>query len=217
MGKGAVLRPRFLDKLESRQPVTMVVYGTSLSAETCAFWRQTGGAWVSYLRGELSQQADGLVKLTNAAKWGSDSDWGVRKLGPRLLRHEPDVVLLEFSINDADIRRNMSMTRSRKNLLAMIRRIRECNNSCEIVLMTMNPAFGRPLSYRPQLEDYYGIYQEVAVDHSLIHVDHYRHWKRLLARQPEMIQHIADGIHPDEAACKQIILPNMLQTLGFES
>jgi lysophospholipase L1-like esterase len=168
---------------------------------------------VTYLRRELAQKTDGLVKLTNAAKWGSDSNWGVRKLGSRLLRHEPDVVLLEFSVNDADIRRKMSLARSRKNLLAIIRQIEEHNPSCDIVLMTMNPAFDRPLFYRPKLEEYYGIYREVAIDQSLMLIDHYRLWRQLLVRQPERNEHFADGLHPDDAACSQIILPHLFEAL----
>lgn len=172
---------------------------------------------MTYLRRELSQKTDGLARLVNAARWGSDSDWGLRKLGSRLLRHEPDAVLLEFSVNDADIRRNISTIRSRKNLLAIIQRIGEYNSSCDIVLMTMNPAFGRPLSYRPKLEDYYGIYQEVAVAHSLILIDHYEHWKRLLMQQPETIEHFQDGLHPDEVACEHVILPHVLQALAISA
>jgi lysophospholipase L1-like esterase len=197
--------------------VTIVVYGTSLSAEKCAFWRQTGGAWVTYLRRALSPNTDGLITVTNAAKWGSDSDWGLKKLRSRVLTHEPDVVLLEFSVNDADIRRSVSMSRSRENLLAMIQRIGEHDKSCNIVLMTMNPAFGRPLSDRPRLEDYYQIYRDVAEDQALLLVDHMDTWRRLLAHHPEMSKHFPDGLHPDATACERVILPNVLQALQLSA
>src|SRR5919106_297238 len=99
-------RLRFIDKLSSRRDIHIGFYGTSLSAERCAFWARTGGTWVAGSESRtFAKKYRGLVRVTNAAKWGSNSEWGVKRLGPRLLRYKPDLVFIEFSVNDADVRR----------------------------------------------------------------------------------------------------------------
>jgi lysophospholipase L1-like esterase len=206
-----------VDKLESRQPTYVVVYGTSLSVENCAFWRRPGGAWVTYLRNELSGKYPGIINVVNAAKWGSDSEWGLRKLGSRLLRYDFDVVFVEFSVNDADIRRNISLVKSYENLVTIVQDIRTYKGVCDIVVMTMNPAFGRHLKVRPRLDDYYQICRDVARDQDLLLVDHFTYWQQLLDLKSEVKRYFSDDIHPNALACEQVILPRVLQTLQIPS
>ena len=69
-------------------------------------------------------------------------DWGVENLQEKVLRHRPDCVFIEFSINDAVGSRRMSLEHARNNLNQMIDRILEKNPACEIIPMVMNPVFG---------------------------------------------------------------------------
>lgn len=192
--------------LAAGQPRVVVTYGTSLTHK---------GAWVGELSTWLSSEFPGLVTFHNAARSGMTSDWGVANLSARVLAHKPDLVFIEFSANDAATKNNISQEKSRANLDAMIRALREQNPAVEIILQTMNPAWDSPKtpdkkygSERPELAAYYAVYRDYARDHSLPLVDNYPVWKRHLDENPSSFQRaVSDGIHPHSGPSKSITWP----------
>jgi lysophospholipase L1-like esterase len=201
---------------------SLVVYGTSLSAEKAFFWRCTGGDWVRLLRDALNSKRHQNILLTNASRWGATSDWGRRYLKKRVLKYDPHSVILEFAINDADINREISLHQAGENLNEMIRQIRRYHPSCIIFVMTMNPCTGRYADLRPDLTDYYEMYRYYADAHNLPLIDLEPVWKRWMSENSGRIaEFLPDGIHPSPQASAELIFPAVKKhveaTLSFSA
>lgn len=192
--------------LASGKKQTVVVYGTSLTI---------GGAWAGSLGEYWDKHYPGQVAFANAAKSGMHSRWGVENLAERVLAKNPDLVFLEFAINDASTKNQVSLDQSAANLDAMVRALRQKNPKVEIVLQTMNPAYDSPRvpekkygGDRPQLEAYYDGYRDYARQHALPLVDHYPAWKKIQRDDPQRFEDmVPDGIHPSGPASVAITWP----------
>jgi lysophospholipase L1-like esterase len=93
----AICRPRdglgnALAKLEAGKEVRIAYFGGSITAADG--WRPKTLAW---LRGQFSKAA---VQEINATIGGTGSDLGVFRYQQDVLRHKPDLVFVEFSVND---------------------------------------------------------------------------------------------------------------------
>ncbi len=197
---------RFLDQLEHHHPQTIVVYGTSLTANA---------VWPSGLQKILRHHYGTTVRLTNAALGGKDSRWGLTNLNERVIREQPDAVFIEFAINDALESSKMSVTESTDHLKSMIQKLHLAKPSCEIILMVMNPPTGAALEKRRQFTAYRNAYQTVAREMKCRLIDFYPLWKSLMDEQPERWKNYApDGLHPNDCASREVILPALLQGLG---
>lgn len=185
--------------LEAGKKQHLVTYGTSLTA---------GGAWVGQLRGLLAKKYGANITVTNSAKSGMWSKWGVDNLDERILKKNPDTVLIEFAINDAFLQYKTSVDAAKQNLETMIERILAQNAACEIILMTMNPPINAHLDKRPEIEKYYEMYRDVAKARKLRIIDHYPNWKTILEKdKPAFDALVPDGIHPNAKGCETVILP----------
>jgi len=193
-------------KLAAGEKQTVVAYGTSLTI---------GGAWAKSLGEYWENHYPGRVLFLNAAKSGMHSRWGVENLAERVLSKNPDLVFLEFAVNDASTRNQVSPEESAANLDAMVRALRKQNPQVEIVLQTMNPAWDSPRvpekkygSDRPRLEAYYEGYRAYARRHGLPLVDNYPLWTRIrhedVGRFEKMVP---DGIHPSSGASLAVTWP----------
>lgn len=199
---------RLIDNLEVGKHQTLVTYGTSLTA---------GGAWVGQVRDALAKRYPGLINVVNAGRGGMWSTWGVENLDQRVIARKPDTILIEFAINDAFSNYKTSVELARKNLENMINRILKANPNCEIVLMTMNPPVGVHLERRPDIEKYYEMYRDVALDRKLHLIDHHPRWVAILEKdRAEFNRLVPDGIHPGPAGCAQVTTPFILESLGLK-
>lgn len=204
---------RLGNNLAAGKPQTLVIYGTSLSC----------GKWVQQLTQVLEPQYGALVKVVNAAKAGQDSRWGRENVEALVLVHNPDTVMIEFSMNDAITSRKISVDEARDNLQFMIDTILKKNPATEIILLTMNGqgeiAAQRSLLdpwSRPALSDHYQMYRDVAKERGLRLIDLNAVWIDWQNKHPdEFTKHLPDGIHPDEALCREVILPSMVTGLGL--
>ncbi|MDR9855466.1 SGNH/GDSL hydrolase family protein [Paenibacillus sp. VCA1] len=193
-----------ISNLENGKQQHIVVYGTSLTE---------GGAWVSGLKEILDRRFPGQVKLTNSAKGGQWSDWGVENLEERVIALAPDAVFLEFAINDSFLPYQTSVTKCGENLNAMIDRIHAANKNCEILLMTMNPPVREPLKIRPLIEEYYQVYRDTARKRGLLLIDHYSVWRSMLDDNPaEFDRLVPDGLHPSDEGSTKITLAEIVRT-----
>lgn len=84
--------PNVLAKLENGGVVKIAYLGGSITA--APGWRVKSRAWFQ----EQYPQAD--VREIHAAIGGTGSDLGVFRLGQDVLRHEPDLLFVEFAVND---------------------------------------------------------------------------------------------------------------------
>jgi lysophospholipase L1-like esterase len=201
-------KSKLLTNLKANKKQTLITYGTSLTAEGC---------WVRQLQDELNKRYPDMVKVINSGKGGMWSKWGIENLKQRVIKKNPDTVLIEFAINDAYLDYKTSVEDARLNLENMIDQLMEANPDCEIILMTMNPPVGRQLAHRPEITKYYQTYREVAKSRKLAIIDHYRNWEKILNEDAKLFnQYVPDGIHPEPEGCEKVITPAILKALGIE-
>ncbi|MBO4548371.1 MAG: hypothetical protein J5758_04065, partial [Abditibacteriota bacterium] len=93
----------FIRDLEKGKARTLVTYGTSLT--------ETGG-WVDMIRAKLAEKYGDNARVINGAKSAMWSGWGVDNLDERVLSHDPDLVILEFAVNDAFLEYNTDVAKS---------------------------------------------------------------------------------------------------------
>ena len=138
----------------AREDPTLVFYGTSLTKS---------GGWAEVLIEALKPGRPGLTGV-NAAADGQNSRWGTENFDTRVLLHQPTILFLEFAVNDALARFEISVEESRRNLELMISRFEEtCAGA--VVLQVMNPVLDRPFGHaghRPDLAQYEEMYRSVA-------------------------------------------------------
>jgi lysophospholipase L1-like esterase len=199
---------RLIDHLKMGSKQTVVAFGTSLTAV---------GAWVDQLRTVFNQQFPGQVNLINGAQGGANSDWGVKNLDEKVLKHRPDCVFIEFSINDAVGSRRTTVGRARKNLNNMIDRILVKNQSCEIILMVMNTPVGHTRTRRPNLATFENNYREVAQERGFQLIDHGKAWNTFLRKNPgRFLFCVPDTVHPVRLGGLSVSTPTMVKALGLQ-
>ncbi len=200
----------FVGKLEKGIPQRIVLYGTSLTAE---------GPWVGQLRKTVDGKYPGLATWINSGGSGKASDWGLKNLKAKVIDQKPDVVFVEFSMNDAAPKLKVSREQARENLSKMVAKIRGAHPHCEIILQLMNPADvgeGGNLSPRPDLRFYQNDYRDFAAANGLLCVDHFPAFQALLDKGSDAYRvYVPDGVHPNAEGCARFLTPTLLQTLGI--
>jgi acyl-CoA thioesterase I len=183
--------------------VTLLALGTSLTANY---------QWPHELARQLSQCLARKVDIEILAVAGANSNQAAKQFSSRRNRR-PDIVLVEFASNDADLLDGIGLDKSRSNLKALLGRIREDVPGAQVVLMTMNPAFGPRGWIRPQLIEYYEMYRELAAYNGVALVDLAPTWNESLAATGYKVQ-LPDGLHPTQTAASRIILPTLRNKIG---
>lgn len=188
-------------------PFRIVALGTSLTAR---------GDWPDSLGARLSACAGRPVTVERVARAGAGSNWG-RDQVAAVLALSPDLVLIEFAINDADLRDGVSLARARDNHLALIAALEAGRPGLPLMLMTMNRAEGLRGLMRPRLAAHHAQYRDLAAGQGpgqgVGLIDLAPLWAAALAagRGPELLP---DGLHPTDAAVAEIALPAMVAEIG---
>jgi acyl-CoA thioesterase-1 len=183
------------ERLKNGQKQTVVFYGTSLTRN---------GAWTAAVQDWFKQQFPGQVTFINSGLSGKNSDEGVAQMQTQLLAHKPDLVFIEFSINDSHKKFEMPVERGASNLDHIVRALRAQNANTAIVLQVMDvpwdaPNGNRSFSDRPQLQGFNDNYRAYAHQHALLLVDHNPSWLRLKEADPTRYQaYLPDGLHPNK-------------------
>jgi len=84
--------PNVAQKIAEGKPITVAYLGGSITA--AAGWRVKSLAWLN------KQYPKATFTEVHAAIGGTGSDLGVFRLGFDVLRHKPDLLLVEFAVND---------------------------------------------------------------------------------------------------------------------
>jgi acyl-CoA thioesterase-1 len=204
---GETPRIRFIDALVEGHKQKIVVYGTSLTANS---------EWPSLLKERLSEDFGKKAQITNAALGGMDSRWGLANVRKRVVAEAPDAVFIEFAVNDALASSKLSTAEARWDLEQMIGAIQSARPACQVILMVMNPPTGKPLEERRDYRKYEQVYRQVAQELSCPLIDFSGRWKSIIARQPERWRDYApDGLHPNRQAAADVIMPMMLKQFGL--
>ena len=220
-----------LERLQKGEDLTIAAIGTSLTDK--GFNKDTGwfeqtGAWLNGL------SFPGKVTLANRAVCGSASRTdptttgskdGFHQLNEVLEHDNPDVIFIEFAINDAYLPYHISQKQSQENLQTMIRQIRDWadrqnqgkGKTVDIVVQTMNNCIGHEAEKRPNLAQYYLGYEEVAnANPGVLFIDHYSLWLGLYHSREDdapWTSWVPDTIHPNARGAKEVIVPRIQKAL----
>lgn len=184
----------------------IVVLGTSLSH----------GDWPQEMGAALRACGLGTRDVVQITKPGANSEWGVSQL-EAVIAAAPALVLIEFAINDADLRDGLSKSTSRKTHQKIAETLTEALPEASLVFMTMSPAKGLRGAVRPFLAGYYAISREVAAENAAGVIDLYPRWQAYIA-QNGAGEVLPDGLHPKVTAevALPVIVEQIAQTYGAD-
>lgn len=191
---GADAGDRGIDRPLEKEGLHIAALGTSLTYAS---------TWPNEL--ESSLRACGLADaavLTFARNSATSRDASAQ--AEDALEAAADVVLLEFAINDADLKIGTGLAESWRNHLAVIERLESAAAPPAIVLMTTNPAYGRNGRRRPLLGLYYAQLRRIADERQVALADVRPRWDDLDVPRRSAIP---DGLHPTDAFARDLIVP----------
>lgn len=180
----------------------IAAFGTSLTS---------GAGWLEPLGRQLAQSLARPVTIGDFGCPGVNSEWALANV-PAVICARPDVVLVEFSANDAAYFKGLSLTRSQCNTEKLVRTLQNALPEADIFLMTMSPFRGPRRWIRPRLGAYYDVYKRVAGKLKVGYIDHRVAWKRM--SRSELRAAIPDGGHPlPEVACR-VLVPRISRAIA---
>jgi acyl-CoA thioesterase-1 len=191
---------KFVEKtrldLENGCKVTIVAFGDSITAGYCVR-RGFPSFWKVLL---AEKYPDARVEMINSGICGDTSMDGLARLDWAVLAYEPDLVTINFGINDCVL--GLDLEEFEMNFVEMVRRIRAGPNS-EILLLSSQPLETPP--YDRLVQDYYQAVERVAKQMDVGFVDVYGAWMRHVHAGTSLGSLILPGLdHPNEAGYKII-------------
>ena len=191
---------RFVEKtrrdLESGCNVTIVAFGDSITVGY-AVRRGFPSFWKQML---AEKYPEAVVEMINSGISGDTSPDGLARLDWAALSYEPDLVTINFGINDCVL--GLGLEEFEMNFVEMVRRIRASPNS-EILLLSSQPLETPP--YDRLVLDYYQAVERVAREMDVGFVDVYGAWMRAVRAGTPLPSLILPGLdHPNEAGYRII-------------
>lgn len=187
-------------------PLRLVAFGTSLTAKA---------SWPDMLATRLETCLQHPVQMIKVAGVGQGSPWALTQMD-QVIAARPDLVLLEFSINDADLLDGVSLAGSRARHEALLDQLGAALPETRVMLMTMSPVSGLlQKAKRPRLGRYYGLYRDLAAVRGLPLADLQPRWQQLWDRNPALVP--ADGLHPHSQVASDLMVPVLTRLIGAGS
>ena len=170
------------------RPLRVLLMGTSLTAR---------GDWPKRLEARLAACLPDGAETRVLARPGAASPWGAAMMEKALTAFAgapPDLLMIEFTINDASLWRGVSLARAKALLQDMLEAAAAAH--VPVILATMNPAWGRKGWERPGQRAYRALYREAAKEGRAALLDTIPAW--LALSQEERRRLAPDGLHPGE-------------------
>lgn len=172
-------------------PLRIVALGTSLTARA---------GWPDALEKRLKACDPAGATVVQHARPNAGSDWGLGEVGA-VAALAPDLVIIEFAMNDADLKDGLWPWQSRATHLALIARLRAARPDAAVLLLATNPVQGVKRITRFLLPLYQRQYGAVADAAGVGLVDGYSRWQA----RPDWAGAIPDGVHPDPGIETQVL------------
>jgi lysophospholipase L1-like esterase len=191
---------RFLQRtvadLQNGCDVTIVAFGDSITAGY-AVRRGFPSFWKEMLQ---QKYPEARIEMINSGVSGDTSMDGLARLDWSVLSYEPDLVTINFGINDCVM--GLGLEEFEANLVEMVRRIRS-GPASEILLLSSQPLETPP--YDRLVLDYYQAIERVAMEMDVGFVDVYGAWMDRVRQGTPLSSMIISGMdHPNEAGYKVI-------------
>mgnify|MGYP001766421358 FL=1 len=182
--------------LEAGADVTIVAYGDSITAGF-AVRRGFPSFWKQMLEEKYPEAG---VEMINSGISGDTTLDGLSRLDWAVLSYEPDLVTINFGINDCVL--GLGLEEFEMNLVEMVRRIRAGPGS-EVLLLTSQLLETPP--YDRLVLDYYQAIERVAREMDVGFVDVHGAWMRRVEQGTPLSSLILPGLdHPNEAGYRII-------------
>ena len=151
--------------------------------------------FVSFLTEQISKAHPDLNLVTiNAGMSGDTSQGGLYRLGRDVIEHRPDLVTINFGVNDAFS--SISPQQFSDNLRDMTSRIRDAG--CDRVLMLSCESIPEEWAEQ-QVLPYWEVMKALAEDMGCVYADVHGRWVQELKRgRPESDLIISGDLHPNE-------------------
>jgi acyl-CoA thioesterase I len=172
--------------------------GTSITA---------GNRWQPVVQESLERCGMGPVRVVNYGKAGQSIAWGVQNALPAV-EGKPDVLVVEFAINDAAVDRGLPLADSERLTRQLISSVKSASPGTRIYLMITNDPIGDPAAKRPQLPQYYDMYRRLARQERVGLIDTQAHWR------PHGASALRDGLHPTNKAYANVLAPAVVAALA---
>lgn len=159
-----------------------------------------------YIRWNKGRSRDYFI---NTAVSGYTTKDLLKEVHERILRFNPQVVILMIGMNDSSSEANPDITLNifNDNLKCLISKVIECR--AIPILQTSNTILKDPS--RKDFKKYMDIIRGIAEKNNLLLVDNYLHWSENEGKSTEWLN---DSIHPNELGHKEIYL-NIVKTLNL--
>ena len=177
-------------KLQSTEQMTIVVLGDSLTSG----WMVARG-YTEFLRDMLMARYPKVgIKIINSGIPGDTAPGGLCRLQQDVISYVPDLVLVQFALNDAFC--GSSLEEFRRSIEAIVERIRQ-ESSAEVLLLTSTlPA---DTSEFDVVAPFYAELKQIARDKACALAPVDEHWRNAIAGgrpHDELVLH--DRVHPSE-------------------
>ncbi len=182
--------------LEAGADATIVCFGDSITAGY-AVRRGFPSFWLEMLRQKFPEAK---IEMINSGLSGDTSLDGLARLDWAVLSYEPDLVTMNFAINDCVL--GLDLEEFEMNLVQLVRRVR-AGPDAEILLLSSQPLETPP--YDRLVLDYYQTVERVAREVEVGFVDVYAAWMRRVQAGTPLSSLILSGLdHPNEAGYRII-------------
>ena len=182
--------------LEAGADVTIVAYGDSITAGF-AVRRGFPSFWKEMLDEKYPEAG---LEMINSGISGDTTLDGLSRLDWAVLSYEPDLVTINFGINDCVL--GLGLEEFEMNLVEMVRRI-QAGPGSEVLLLTSQLLETPP--YDRLVLDYYQAIERVAREMDVGFVDVHGAWMRRVEQGTPLSSLILSGLdHPNEAGYRII-------------
>ncbi len=175
-----------------------------------------GPLWVEQIGEVLNAEYKGHLTVFNRGGSGRNSQWGANNFADSVLSVKPDALIIEFSVNDAVTRFDISPEQSMKNTDYMIRKVREQNPQSR-----SHPVGGLYAStgkMRRRSTESAILHRRVSYPGGQIPpADHRFHpiWNEIIEKKGEkgFRNFLHDGVHSTKRGALEMIAPNVIEAL----
>lgn len=181
---------RTVEDLQNGCDVTIVAFGDSITAGF-AVRRGFPSFWKEMLQKKYPEARIGMI---NSGTSGDTTMDGLARLDWSVLSYEPDLVTINFGINDCVL--GLGLEEFEMNFVEMVRRIRSGSGS-KVLLLSSQPLETPP--YDRLVLDYYQTIERVAREMDVGFVDVYGAWMERVRQGMPLGTLILPGLdHPNE-------------------
>ena len=198
-----LILPPSSDRGNADENVNVLILGTSLSAN---------GDWTGSLAENFGTCENRVITVEVLARAGASSRWGLKALQERLEASSlpgPDVIIAEFSVNDAAVFRGVPLALSARYHREMVGLAGK--SGAQVLLATMSPAWGWNAWERPGQKRYQSLYRDLSTASDAGLIDTIGAWRALT--DDERTELVPDGLHPSDDAMKSIAVPMIITAL----